>query len=151
MGSCDLVLDSTMSISSRDRKDTTYQNQGVQNEDESYVSAHEVCREVIARILERVFNCDMEDLGQELIDDILESAFIPDQQEMCKEVVDAILNSAVAVDSEESYLQVVADILECATSGSQNVNNEYENKQVCEKILSDVIRSICRIEPGYAD
>merc|ERR1712179_159903 len=137
MGSCDLVLDSTMSISSRDRKDTTYQNQGVQNEDESYVSAHEVCREVIARILERVFNCDMEDLGQELIDDILEDIISCVNKELCQEIVSDILKSAFIPDQQEMCKEVVDAILNSATSGSQNVNNEYENKQVCEKILSD--------------
>merc|ERR1719233_2037151 len=154
-----------MPMPPRDRKDTMHEmkpsdeseNQEVHHGDETCVSVYIVCQEVVAQILESVFNCDIEELAQELIDDILEdisfdnkelcheivgdilkSAFIPDDQEMCQEVVDDIVNSAVCVDSQEHYLPVVAHTTPC----SENVMIEYESEQVCEKILSDVIMSI---------
>jgi len=169
--SCDLVLYSTMPMPPReDRTDTMSEmkpsdeseNQEILHEDESCVSVYEMCLEVVDRILKRVFNCAMEELAQKIIDeisdeiiscdnkelcqetvcDILKSAFISDQREMCKEVVDDVVNSAVCVDRQEPYPPVVADILECATQGSEKVNSEYESEQVCEKILSYVIKSL---------
>merc|ERR550519_823105 len=134
-----------MPMPPRDRRDTMNEmkpsdksvNQEVHHEVESCGSVNEVCQDVVAQILESVFNCDMDELAQEIIDDILEDISF-DNKELCQEIVEDILKSAFIPDHQEMCKEVVADILECATPGSENVIIEYENEQVCEKILSDL-------------